>query len=178
MKLKISSFLTLIFILFTNHQLQLYRQLSDFSTSTKTAGTSLRLPPNGACRLTFTQIIILPSHFVNISSFQRFQIFLTFRYNVPKSFPELNKRRSSLCRTIIARDKSHSKQHSDNPQLQTIIGCYGPRDHNNILRRFSGATVSDSWLRLKWADFPLCIRCSTPNSAAQFERPQSTTQPF
>ena len=46
MKLKISSFLNLIIILFTNHQLQLYRQLSDLSTSTETAGTSKRLPPN------------------------------------------------------------------------------------------------------------------------------------
>ena len=64
--------------MFTNHQLQLYRQLSDFGTSTKTAGTSKRLPPNGACRLTFTQIIILPSHFVNIGSFQRFQILSLF----------------------------------------------------------------------------------------------------
>ena len=59
MKLKISSFLNLIFILFTNHQLQLYRQLSDFSTSTETAGTSKRLPPNSACRLTFSNIITL-----------------------------------------------------------------------------------------------------------------------
>ena len=58
MKLKISSILNLIFTLFTNHQLQLYRQLSDFSTSTETAGTSKRLPPNGACRLTFSNIII------------------------------------------------------------------------------------------------------------------------
>ena len=144
MKLKISSFLNLIFILFTNHQLQLYRQLSDFSTSTETAGTSKRLPPNGACCLTFTQIIILPSHFVNISCFQRFQIFLTFRYDVPKSFPELNKLRRFLCRTIIAREKPHSNQHSGDPQLHTFIGSYGPRDYNNILLRFSGTTDSDS----------------------------------
>ena len=83
-----------------------------------------------------------------------------------------------LCRTIIAREKPHSNQHSGDLQLHTIIGSYGPRDFNNILRRFSGSTDSDSWLRLKRADFPWCIRCSTPNSAAQFERPQSTTQPF
>ena len=78
MKLKISSFLNLIFILFTNHQLQLHRQFSDSNISTKTAGTSKRLPPNGACRLTFTQIIIFSNHFVNISSFQRFQILSLF----------------------------------------------------------------------------------------------------
>ena len=89
MKLRISSFLNLIFILFTNHQLQPYRQFSDFNTSAETAGTSKRLPPNGACRLTFTQIIIFSSHFINISSFQRFQTFITFHYDVPKSFPDL-----------------------------------------------------------------------------------------
>ena len=78
MKLKIFSFLYLIFILFTNHQLQLYCQFSDSNTSAETAGTSKRLPPNGACRLTFTQIIIFSNHFVNISSFQRFQILSLF----------------------------------------------------------------------------------------------------
>ena len=139
-----SSFLNLTLILFTNHQLQLYRQFSDSITSAETAGTSKRLPPNGACRLTFTQIIIFSSHFVKISSFQRFQIFITFHYDVPKSFPELvNKLRRFLCRTIIARDKPHSKQHSGDPQLHTIIGSYGPKDYNNILRRFSGATDSE-----------------------------------
>ena len=40
MKLEISSILKFIFILFTNHQLQLYRQLNDFNNSTLTAGTS------------------------------------------------------------------------------------------------------------------------------------------
>ena len=35
MKLKISSFLNIIFILFTNHQYQLCRQISDFKTSTE-----------------------------------------------------------------------------------------------------------------------------------------------
>ena len=144
MKLKISSFLNLVFILFTNHQLQLHRQFTDSNTSTETAGTSKRLPRNGACRLTFTQIIIFSSHFVNISSFQRFQIFITFHYDVPESFPELNKLRRFLCRTIIAREKPHSKQHSGDPQLHTIIGSYGTRDYNNILCRFSGAADSDS----------------------------------
>ena len=85
MKLKISSFLNLIFILFSNHQLQLHSQFSDSNTSTKTAGTSKRLPPNGACRLTFTQFIIFSNHFVNISSLQRFQILslLTTMYRNP-----------------------------------------------------------------------------------------------
>ena len=144
MKLEISSFLNLMFIFFTNPQLQLYRQFSDSNTCTKTAGTSKRIPPNGACRLTSTQIIVFSNHFVNINSVQSFPIFLTFHDDVPKSFPELNKLRRFLCRTIIARDKPHSKQHSGDPQLHTIIGSYGPKDHNNILRRFSGATVSDS----------------------------------
>ena len=106
MKLRISSFLNLIFISFTNHQLQLYRQFSDSNISVETAGTSKRLPPNGPCRLTSTQIIIFSSHFVNISSFQGFQIFITFHYDVPKSFPELIiTLRRFLCRTIIAREK-------------------------------------------------------------------------
>ena len=55
-----------------------YRQQSDFNTPTETAGTSKRFPPNGVCRLTFTQIIISSSHFVNISSFQRFRILSLF----------------------------------------------------------------------------------------------------
>ena len=71
--------------MFTNHQLQLYRQFSDFNISAETAGTSKRLPLNGACRLTFTQIIIFSNHFVNISSFQNFKIlsFFTTLYRNP-----------------------------------------------------------------------------------------------
>ena len=40
MKLQISSLPKIIFILFTNHQLQFYRQLNEFNTCTSTAGTS------------------------------------------------------------------------------------------------------------------------------------------
>ena len=85
MKLKISSFLNLIFILFTNHQLQLHRQFSDSNTSTEIAGTSKRLPPNGACRLTFQRIITLQVT-LSISSsskiFQTLSIFITMYRNL------------------------------------------------------------------------------------------------
>ena len=43
--------------MFTNHQLQFYYQLGGFNASNETAGTSKHLPPNGACRLTFSNII-------------------------------------------------------------------------------------------------------------------------
>ena len=116
-------------------------------------------------RLSFFQITLSIS-----ATFKDFKFSSIFHYDVSKSFPELNEIRRFLCWAIIARDKPHSKQHSNHTQLNTIIGSYGPGDDNNILRRFSGATDSDSWLRLKWADFSICIRCSTPNSAAEFER--------
>ena len=88
MKLKISSFLNLIFILFTNHQLQLYRQISDFSTSTETEGTSKRLPPNGLCRLTsvkssFFKVTLLIS--AALKSLKFHQSFITMCRN-----PSLN----------------------------------------------------------------------------------------
>ena len=60
-------------------------------------------------------------------------------------FPELvNKLRRFFRRTIIAREKPHSKQHSGDLQLHTIIRSLEPRDYNKILRRLSGATDSDS----------------------------------
>ena len=85
MELKISSFLNLIFILFTNHQLQLYRQFSDSNNSTETARTSKRLPLNGACRLTSVisslfKVILLISAAFKIVKLHQF--FLTMYRNL------------------------------------------------------------------------------------------------
>ena len=71
--------------MFTNHQLQLYRQLSDFNTSTATAGTSKHLPPNGACRLTFTQLItfkVTLSIAAALKHFNPLHLFITMYRNL------------------------------------------------------------------------------------------------
>ena len=54
--------------LFTTHQLQLHRQLSDFHPSNATGETSKRQPPNNVGQLTFVYIITSWSHFVDLSS--------------------------------------------------------------------------------------------------------------
>ena len=67
-KLKFPQFQFSFFDMFIIHQLQLYRQILDFSISNATAGTSKRLLPDDACRLTFVYIITSWSHFVDNSS--------------------------------------------------------------------------------------------------------------
>ena len=141
MELKISSFLNLIFILFTNHQLQLYRQFSDSNTSTETAGTSKRLPLNGVCRLTFTKIITFSSLFVDISSSQTFQlssIFITMYRNpsfnsstdsdvfyVEHSSPE----RSPIRNNTPAILNSTQLSGAMDPETITIFSVASPEPH-------------------------------------------------
>ena len=60
----------------TLHQLQLYRQLVDFSNKNGTAGTSKDLLPGDACRLTFVYIISSSNTFVKFNSLYYLSNFL------------------------------------------------------------------------------------------------------
>ena len=73
--------------MFTNHQLQSNRQLEDNHTSDRTAGTSKHLPPNGACRHTFSYIItfkvtLLVSAALNCFEFPHSRVIITMYRNL------------------------------------------------------------------------------------------------